>query len=217
MLRNGIKIVPGIIFVLCYFRPASGIEPKRMAEYASNLLSVMPEVVYSERHANRIDLVLFVNGLPIATLELKNPSSGSTFRHAEKQYKEDRKPANEPLLTFKRGALVHFAVDTDNVSMTTRLRNGKTRFLPFNRGRDGGAGNSDLKDEFRVAYLYRDGQYGKAIFSREVLLDILGRFVHLDTTGREDVLIFPRFQQQDAVRRLMAHAGAHGAGQNYLI
>lgn len=217
VLRNGIKIVPGIVFALCYFRPASGIEPMRMAEYASNVLSVTPELVYSERHANRIDLVLFINGVPIASLELKNPSSGSTFRHAEKQYKEDRKPANEPLLTFKRGALVHFAVDTDNISMTTRLRNGKTRFLPFNRGRDGGAGNPDIKDEFRVAYLYRDGPHGKAIFSREVLLDILGRFVHLDTTGREDVLIFPRFQQQDAVRRLMVHAGTHGPGQNYLI
>jgi len=221
VLRNGLKIVPGIVFALCYFRPASGIEPKRMAEYESNILSVMPEVVYSDRHANRIDLVLFVNGLPIATLELKNPSSGSTFRHAEKQYKEDRKPANEPLLTFKRGALVHFAVDTDNVSMTTRLRNGKTRFLPFNRGRDGGAGNPEILDAFRVAYLYRDGakagEWGKAIFSRDVLLDILGRFMHLDTTGREDVLIFPRFQQQDAVRKLIAHAGAHGAGQNYLV
>ncbi|MBI1384735.1 MAG: DEAD/DEAH box helicase [Rhizobiales bacterium] len=221
VLRNGLKIVPGIVFALCYFRPASGIEPKRIAEYESNILSVMPEVVYSERHANRIDLVLFVNGLPVATMELKNPSSGSTFRHAEKQYREDRKPANEPLLTFKRGALVHFAVDTDNVSMSTRLRNGKTRFLPFNRGRDGGAGNPDIADEFRVAYLYRDsgndGGWGKAVFSREVLIDILGRFMHLDTTGRENVLIFPRFQQQDAVRKLMAHASAHGAGRNYLI
>src|SRR6185369_1563814 len=101
--------------------------------------SVMDEVEYSQRNGNRIDVVLFLNGLPIVTIEAKNLLTGSTFRHAEKQYRQDRPPAGEPLLTFKRGALVHFAVDEDNVSMTTRLQNGKTRFLPFNRSRDGGA------------------------------------------------------------------------------
>ena len=102
--------------------------------------------------------------------------------------------------------------------MTTRLANGRTRFLPFNRGRDGGAGNPDIEDEFRVAYLYRDGEWGKAIFSREVLLDVIGRFMHLEINEKkEDVMIFPRFQQLDAVRKMMAHARAHGAGRNYLI
>lgn len=217
VLRQGIKIVPGIKFSLCYFRPASALEPKRVAEYESNILSVMREVEYSQKNGNRLDVVLFLNGLPIATVEAKNLLTGSNFRHAERQYRKDRSPAGEPLLTFKRGALVHFALDEDNVSMTTRLQNGRTRFLPFNRGRDGGAGNPDLEEEFRVAYLYRSGDWGEAIFSRPVLLDIIGRFIHLDTSGKEEVLLFPRFQQLDAVRKLMSHAQAFGTGQNYLV
>ena len=217
VLRQGIKIVPGIPFVLCYFRPASALEPKRIAEYEANILSVMDEVAYSEKNGNRIDVVLFLNGLPIATIEAKNLLTGTTFRHAEKQYRADRSPAGEPLLTFKRGALVHFAIDEDNVSMTTRLQNGKTRFLPFNRGRDGGAGNPDVENEHRIAYLYSDGDWGTAIFSRPVLIDIIGQFMTLETNGKSEVLIFPRFQQLDAVRKIMAHAKAHGAGQNYLV
>ena len=217
VLRQGIKIVPGIKFSLCYFRPASGLEPKRVAEYQANILSVMKEVEYSQKHGNRLDVVLFLNGLPIATMEAKNLMTGSTFRHAEKQYRKDRSPAGEPLLTFKRGALVHFALDEDNVSMTTRLQNGRTRFLPFNRGRDGGAGNPDVEDEFRVAYLYRSGPWGEAIFSRPVLIDVIGQFMHMEVSGKSEVMIFPRFQQLDAVRKLMANARAHGPGSNYLI
>ncbi|WP_037461911.1 type I restriction endonuclease subunit R [Sinorhizobium fredii] len=217
VLRKGIKIVPGIPFTLCYFRPASGLEPKRIAEYRANILSVMDEVEYSQKHGGRIDAVLFVNGLPVVTMEAKNLLTGSTFRNAEKQYRDDRAPAGEPLLTFKRGALVHFALDEDNASMTTRLQNGKTRFLPFNRGRDGGAGNPDVEDEHRVAYLYRSGEWGEAIFSRPVLLDIVGQFIHLEKNGKEEAMIFPRFQQLDAVRKIMAHAKAGGPGNNYLI
>lgn len=217
VLRKGIKIVPGIPFSLCYFRPASGLEPKRIAEYQANVLSVMDEVEYSQKHGGRIDVVLFVNGLPVVTLEVKNLLTGSTFRHAEKQYRDDRSPAGEPLLTFKRGALVHFAIDEDNASMTTRLQNGKTRFLPFNRGRDGGAGNPDVEGEHRVAYLYSGGAWGEAIFSRAVLLDIAGQFIHLEKTGKEEAMIFPRFQQLDAVRKVMAHARRSGPGNNYLI
>lgn len=217
VLRSGLKIVPGIRFALCFFRPASGIEPKRLAEFEANILSVMDEVEYSQKHGGRLDVVLFLNGLPVATIEAKNLLTGSTFRHAERQYRTDRSPAGEPLLTFKRGALVHFALDEDNVSMTTRLQNGKTRFLPFNRGRDGGAGNPDVPGEFRIAYLYSDGPWGEAIFVRRVLLDILGRFMHLEANGKSEVMIFPRYQQLDTVRKLMAHAGDHGAGRNYLI
>jgi type I restriction enzyme R subunit len=217
VLRQGIKVVPGIKFALCYFRPASGLEPKRVAEYQANVFSVMKEVEYSEKHGGRLDVVLFLNGLPIATIEAKNILTGSTFRHAEKQYRQDRSPAGEPLLTFGRGALVHFALDGDNASMTTRLANGKTRFLPFNRGRDGGAGNTDIKDEFRVAYLYSAGPWGEAIFSRAVMLDVIGQFMHLEATGKNEKMIFPRFQQLDAVRRLIAHARDQGPGHNYLI
>lgn len=218
VLRGGIKMIPGIKFALSYFKPASALEPKRVQEYEANILSVIQEVEYSQRHGNRIDVVLFVNGIPVATMELKNLLTGSTFKHAERQYKKDRSPAGEPLLTFKRGALVHFALDEDNVSMTTRLANGRTRFLPFNRGREGGAGNHDVENEFRIAYLYRDGDWGKAIFSREVLLDVIGRFMHLEVNEKkEDVMIFPRFQQLGAVRKMMVHARVHGTGHNYLI
>lgn len=218
VFRNGFKMIPGIKFTLCYFKPASALEPKRVQEYEANILSVMQEVEYSQRNTNRLDVVLFVNGIPVATMELKNLLTRSTFKHAERQYRKDRSPNGEPLLTFKRGALVHFAADEDNVSMTTRLANGKTRFLPFNRGRDGGAGNPDFEEGFRVAYLYRDGDWGKAIFSREVLLEIIGKFMHLEVNDKkEDVMIFPRFQQLDAVRRVMDHARREGAGRNYLI
>lgn len=217
VLRKGIKIVPGIALSLCYFRPASALEPKRVSEYQANILSVMDEVEYSQKHGGRLDVVLFVNGLPVVTIEAKNLLTGSTFRNAEKQYRDDRSPAGEPLLTFKRGALVHFALDEDNASMTTRLMNGKTRFLPFNRGRDGGAGNPDVEDEHRIAYLYKSGAWGEAIFSRSVLLDVIGQFMVMEVTGKDEVMIFPRFQQLDAVRKIMAHAKAHGTGSNYLI
>ena len=226
VLRSGIKIVPGIKFALFYLRPASTLEPARVAEYEANILSVMDEVVYPAKRkaaadvagkASRIDTVLFLNGLPIITLEMKNTTTGTTYKNAEVQYRKDRSPAGEPLLTFKRGALVHFALDQDNVSMATRLANGKTRFLPFNRGHDGGAGNGDIDGEFRIAYLYKSGPWGKAVFGREVLLDIIGRFMFLEVDGKNEVMIFPRFQQLDAVRSLLGNAAIEGSGQNYLV
>lgn len=217
VLRQGIKLIPGIKFTLCYFKPASGLNQDLLRQFESNILSIIDELKYSLKNENRIDIGLFVNGIPVATMECKNRSTGSTFRHAEKQYRTDRTPAGEPLLTFKQGALVHFALDEDNVSMTTRLANGKTRFLPLNRGRDGGAGNPDIANEFRVAYLYADQPEGKAIFSREILLDIVGRFVHLDTSEGKEALIFPRFQQLDAVLKMITHAKALGSGHSYLI
>lgn len=217
VLRQGIKLIPNIRFSLCFFEPASGLNPELVRLFQANVLSVMRQVRYSRRNENAIDVALFVNGLPVATLELKNIPTGSTFRHAERQYRKDRSPAGEPLLTFKRGALVHFAVDEDNVSMTTRLKNGQTHFLPFNRGRDGGAGNPDVADEFRIAYLYADLPDTSAVFGRRLWLGIIGRFLHLDRSDDGEKMIFPRFQQLDAVTKMMGHARAHGPGQNYLI
>jgi type I restriction enzyme, R subunit len=217
VLRQGIKLVPAIKFELCFFKPASGLNPALTALYSANILSVTRQVRYSLKNENCIDVVLFVNGIPVATCEIKNLLTGSSFRHAERQYRADRSPAGEPLLTFKRGALVHFAFDEDTISMTTRLANGKTRFLPFNRGRDGGAGNPEIHEEFRVAYLYSDGDWGKAVLSREVLLEVIGKFMHLETNDKREALLFPRFQQLDAVRKLMAHARLNGAGHNYLV
>lgn len=218
VLRQGIKLVPGIKFSLCFLKPASGLNDDLLRLFNSNILSVIDELEYSAKNDNRIDIGLFINGIPLATMECKNQSTGTTFKHAENQYRKDRSPAGEPLLTFKRGALVHFALDEDNVSMTTRLSNGKTFFLPFNRGRDGGAGNPDVDGEFRVAYLYKNLENCKAIFSREILLDIVGRFMHLDSSkDGEEVMIFPRFQQLDAVLKLMGHAKQNSSGHNYLI
>ena len=109
-------------------------------------------------------------------------------------------------MTFKRGALVHFALDEDNVSMTTRLMNGKTRFLPFNRGRNGGAGNPDISEEFRIAYLYKDQREGSAVLGREKWLSIIGNFIHLEKPDKKESMLFPRFQQLDAVTKLIDHA-----------
>lgn len=217
VLRRGFKMIPNINFAFCFFQPASGLNPDLTRLYEANILSAMRQVRYSRKNENAIDVVLFINGIPVATLELKNLLTGSNFRHAEKQYRTDRSPAGEPLLNFKRGAPVHFALDQDNVSMTTRLLNGRTRFLPFNRGREGGAGNPDVPDEFRVAYLYKDLPDGKAVFGREKLLSIIGRFMHLEKSDRKEVMIFPRFQQLDAVTKLMQHARLNGPGQNYLV
>ena len=125
VMRHGIKLIPGIRFSLCFFKPASGLNAALVSHYEANILSVIRQLRYSQRSENAIDVALFVNGLPVATAELKNRPTGTTFRHAEKQYRDDRSPAGEPLLTFKRGALVHFAMDEDHMSMTTRLANGK--------------------------------------------------------------------------------------------
>jgi type I restriction enzyme, R subunit len=221
VLRQGLKLIPNIQFNFCFFQPASSLNPDLVRLYQANILSVIRQVAYSQKSGNEIDVVLFLNGIPVANLELKNLLTGSSFRHAEKQYRSDRAPAGEPLLTFKRGALVHFALDEDNVSMTTRLQNEKTRFLPFNRGHDGGSGNPDIVEEFRVAYLYTDLPDGKAVFGREKWLAILGRFLHLEIgdgpDGKREALIFPRFQQLDAVTKMMAHARSFGTGNNYLI
>jgi type I restriction enzyme, R subunit len=217
VLRNGLKLVPNLKFSLCALQPASTLNPALVQFYEANILSVIRQVRYSTKSENAIDVVIFINGLPVATLELKNTLTGSTFKHAEHQYRKDRPPANEPLLTFKRGALVHFALDQDNVSMTTRLQNGRTRFLPFNRGQNGGAGNLNISGDFRVAYLWADQPEGRAIFSRDILLDIIGRFIHLETAEGREALIFPRFHQIDAVLKMLIDAQEYGRGRNYLI
>src|SRR5690606_25008382 len=175
----------------------------------------------------RIDLVLFVNGLPVATLELKSEFK-QAVHEAIKQYKKTRFPKGpetnkpEPLLTFKRGALVHFAVSQYEAYMTTRLMGDDTRFLPFNRGtEDGGAGNDVPQDETRYAtdYLWRE------VLSPDHLLNIIGRFIHLEIKEKEDwegkkykqeSLIFPRYHQWDLVSKLIGATRAEGPGHKYL-
>ncbi len=217
VLRQGIKLIPGIKFSLCFFKPASNLTEQLSKDFQQNILSVVDELRYSARNNNKIDLVLFVNGIALVTIECKNLVTGTTFKHAEKQYIKERSPAGEPLLTFKRGALVHFAVDEDMVSITTRLMNGKTKFLPFNRGLNGGAGNPDIKDEFRIAYLYQNLRGCQAIFSRDILLDIIGKFIHLEKKKSTEAMIFPRFHQLDCILKILNHAKKFKAGKSYLI
>jgi type I restriction enzyme, R subunit len=213
VLRNGVQFTWSAPIKLCYFKPASNVNPNLDTLYQGNILSVMRQVYYSAKSKNSIDIVTFVNGIPVTTLEVKNEMTGQSIANAKQQYKYDRKPAGEPLLSYKRGALVHIAVDTNEAAMTTKLNNGKTVFLPLNRGNNGRAGNPDIENEFKTAYLYGTVDNQPAILSREVILDIISNFMQED----KGFLVFPRFHQIDTVRKLLAHAKEHHSGQNYLI
>ncbi len=217
ILRNGIKLVPNINFDLCYFKPASNLNKTLSNLHKKNIFSSMRQVKYSARNNNSIDIVTFINGIPITTIEVKNNLTRQNYRHAEKQYREDRPPAGEPLLTFKRGAIVHFAIDQRCISMTTKLMNKATKFLPFNRGREGGEGNEDIVDETNVAYFYKNLPESKAIMSKEVLLDIISRYLHLEKKDGKENLIFPRFHQLNVVRKILSDTQKNGCGQNYLV
>jgi type I restriction enzyme R subunit len=217
VLRHGFKFLGDTIRVAT-FKPAHGLNEDLLQDYAANRLVITRQVKYIPDKEDSIDLVLFLNGLPIATAELKNPLTGQTYRHAIRQYKNDRDP-RQKLLEFKKRALVHFAVDQSEVWMTTHLQKGTTWFLPFNKGNAGGKGNPENPDGYRTAYLWEE------VWQRDSLLDILGRFVHLETTEmrrngkkvKKEALIFPRYHQLDSVRRLEAAARSEGPGHNYLI
>mgnify|MGYP000370787551 CR=1 FL=1 len=232
VLRHGFK-VPGARVTLCSFRPDHGMNEDALAQYRANRLRVVPEVSYSPHcregeYNPRLDLVLFVNGLPTATLELKSEFK-QAVEQAIRQYQRDRPATDpktrkaEPLLTFKRGALVHFAVSQSAVAMATRLQGRETKFLPFNRGTsDGGAGNPSpaSEDDYATDYLW------KQVFAPDAWLHLLGRFLHLEKTKWQDFhgrwhtkesLIFPRYHQWEAVNRLIETTRAEGPGQRYLI
>lgn len=215
VLRNGIVDL-GCKFALAYFRPETALNVEHQQLYNANVLSVTRQVHYSKQNENSLDLVLFLNGLPIITAELKNPFKGQTVQNAVAQYRHDRDP-KEPLFAFGR-CVAHFAVDPDLIFMTTHLRGTRTHFLPFNKGRDQGAGNPDNRFGFKTDYLWKE------IWQRDSLLDILNHFAQvvdvLDDKGAktgEKRLIFPRYHQLDAVRRLVTHVRQHEAGQRYLI
>jgi len=217
VLRHGFKCF-GKLFRVAYFAPASGLNPEILEQYRANRLTITRQVKYSDKHGNSIDIVLGLNGLPVATIELKNPMSGQTYENAIRQYKFDRDP-NDLIFQFKKRALVHFAVDTDQVFMTTRLAGASTYFLPFNKGNEGGAGNPPNPDNYKTAYLWEE------VLERESFLDILYRFVNLQVEDvkagvkkvRKETMIFPRYHQLDAVRKLVAAAEVRGPGYNYLI
>jgi len=217
VLRHGFKCF-GKLFRAAYFAPASGMNPETERCYATNRLTITRQVRYATRHTNTLDVVLALNGIPIITVELKNPMTGQTWRDAVRQYKRDRDPA-DLLFQFKKRALVHFAVDPDEVAMTTRLAGRNTHFLPFNKGREGGAGNPENPGRWKTAYLWED------ILERRSLLDILARFIHLQVEVKRlgnkhvkrETMIFPRYHQLDCVRALVRDAGDRGAGANYLV
>jgi type I restriction enzyme R subunit len=216
VLRHGVKDL-GVEIRLAYFKPAHGLTPELVARYDANRLVLVRQLAYGADETKTIDLALFLNGIPVATAELKNPITGQNVEHAIVQYRRDRDPAN---VTLARRAVVHFSVDPDLVAMTTRLAGEATQFLPFNRGsEDGGAGNPPNPVGHRTAYLWEE------VWQRDAWLDLLARFVHVvrPETGSQTArragmrTIFPRFHQWDAVRKLDAHAREHGAGQSYLV
>lgn len=162
VLRHGVND-HGIEVRLAFFKPAHGLTPELTERYLANRLTVTRQLPYGAGTTKTLDLCLFVNGIPVATAELKNPLTHQTVEHAKKQYREDRDPAN---VTLVRRALVHFAVDPNLVEMTTRLDGLKTRFLPFNRGDAGGKGNAPDPTGHRTRYLWEE------IWSRDAWLDL---------------------------------------------
>jgi type I restriction enzyme, R subunit len=227
VLRHGFRFY-GKTFRLAYFRPAHGLNEESLTQYAKNQLTLTRQVPCHPGTDHTIDLLFAVNGLPVATCELKNPNTGQNWRHAVRQYCEDRDP-RAPLFQFKRRALVHFAADPDEVHMATRLEKEKTRFLPFNRGSDPGrvqcgAGNPSRASGYRTGYLWEE------VLARDSFLDIVGRFMFVERRetkvddGRgtprlvvTESMVFPRYHQLDAVRKLVAAARHEGPGHHYLI
>ena len=219
VLRRGVEIL-GLRqpIKLAEFKPALGINPDILARYEANRLRVVRQVRYSLHNENCIDVVLFLNGLPIATVELKTDFTQSVH-DAIDQYRFDRLPhpkgqAAEPLLSFPNGALVHFAVSNAEVHMVTRLDGPATVFLPFNLGDEGGAGNPrNPAGGHRTAYLWEQ------VWARESWLEILGRYLIAQRDKKKQItkILFPRYHQLDATRKLQAAVLRDGPGAKYLI
>lgn len=225
VLRKGFKDI-SVTFRLAQFAPANTLNAKTWEDYQKNRLRVVRQLHYSEHNRNCIDLAFFVNGIPVATSEIKTDTT-QPVENAIWQYKNNRPPVDpvkkekEPLLQFGRRALVHFAVSCDEVYMATKLDGKKTYFLPFNKGNEGGAGNPNNPKGYATSYLWEE------ILHKDVWMLILGRYLHLEKkevtdpiTGKKsskETLIFPRFHQLDAVRKLLAQTKAEGAGGIFLV
>lgn len=219
-LKKGFAVTPSS-FKMFQTQPSDGLNPVTVDRYAANRLRVMRQVHYSKAHAGKsLDLVFFVNGIPVATAELKTDLTQSA-EDALAQYKKDRNPKGEPLLTFGRGALVHFVVSNEEVHMTTRLDGASTRFLPFNAGNNGGAGNAPVEGSSPTSYFW------EKVLDRDAWLTIVGKFIHYRFEESQDPITgkksfaksvrFPRYHQWRAVNALTAAARAEGPGHNYLI
>lgn len=222
VLRHGFRCF-GRNLQLAFYKPNTGFNPEARRVYELNRYAICRQVHYSESQKGlSIDIVLVLNGVPVATLELKNPLSGQTVENAKYQYRYDRDP-REKIFQFKKRALVHFAVDTEQVFMTTMLTGKETRFLPFNKGNHHGAGNPTIADNYRTAYLWEE------VLERDSIIDIIGRYLHIEIKEikvetkkgviekKKETLIFPRYHQLDVVRKLITNAKANGSGRNYLV
>ena len=229
VLRHGFKCY-GKTFRMAYFRPNTAMNPDAAENYGKNRMTITRQVAFTSvmkkpDGRNRrcvIDVILAVNGIPVVTAELKNPLTGQRAAHAMAQYHDER-DGRDLLFAFKKRALVHFAVDPDEVWMTTQMKGRETDFLPFNRGNDHGAGNPPVEGNWKTAYLWDE------VLQTDSLLEILQRFMHVEVkekkvktekgvrTVRKETMIFPRYHQLDSVRKLVAHAKAQGAGHQYLI
>ena len=219
-LRHGFKCY-GRTLRIAFFKAAHELNPELNTRYAANRVGLTRQLHFSPRSEQSLDVTLSVNGVPVATLELKNPLTGQTVEDARKQYRQDRDP-REPIFEFKRRTLVHFAVDTESVLMTTRLARAATHFLPFDKGCNGGAGNPpDPKGRaYRTSYLWEE------VLQRDSLMDLLARFVHLQVEEKRDdqghkvkveTMIFPRYHQLEAVRLLVDTSRREGVGHNALV
>ena len=222
VLRHGFKCF-GRNFKLAYFKPNTNLNPEAWEDFKKNIVKIYRQVHFSKTNENlSLDVVIAVNGIPVVTMELKNQLSGQNVENAKRQYKEDRDP-RELIFQFKKRALVHFAIDTEEVYMTTKLEGSDTFFLPFNKGFNLGSGNPPVEDNYRTAYLWED------ILSKDSLLDLIGKYLHLEIAEKKvytekgvikkkkETLIFPRFHQLDVVRKLLDNAKEKGSGHNYLV
>mgnify|MGYP001209312431 CR=1 FL=1 len=217
-IRHGIKDY-GVTLKLAFNKPVSQMNQTLVQQYEQNIFTVSRQVYYSEKNNNSIDILLSLNGLPLVVMELKNHLTGQTVDNAITQFKKNRNP-NELLFQFKKRALVYFAVDPDEVYMTTKLEKEKTFFLPFNRGNNGGRGNPVVYNDYKTSYLWKD------ILQKDSLLDILFRFIYIkkedikDSTGeiidKKETIIFPRYHQLDVVRKMEKDVKEHGTGKSYL-
>jgi type I restriction enzyme R subunit len=214
VLRKGVKDLDLTVY-LYFKRPSSQLNKRAIARYQENIFAVSRQLYYSNNNRNSLDMVLFLNGLPIITMELKNHYTGQNVTDAIKQYQNDRDP-KEPLFKLGR-CMVHFAVDPDLVYMATKLAKGDTYFLPFNKGYDNGAGNPPNSEGLKADYLWKE------TLTKESLSNILENFAKKieekdEQTGKKKTkLIFPRYHQLRVVMRLLEDARNNGVGQRYLI
>ncbi len=227
VLKHGFKH-RGIQFKVAYFKPESSLNEAAKSRYAQNVCRCIRQFHFAESGNQTIDMVLDINGIPVVGIELKDQFTGQNVENAMRQWREDRNPKC-PSLKFKRGMIAFFAVDLENVYITTKLEGNKTFFLPFNQGsngagNDGGAGNPANPNGYATSYLW------EVALQKDSLLDIIQKFLHLelkgetelDENGREvkrkkERIIFPRYHQLDAVRKILADVSKHGTGRNYLV